>query len=76
MTSTQSNIPLSVAGGCCVLALLWTVGSVLATVVSVLDLVGGRTHLAVDIVLLVIFWGGFARGVLSGVLSAFVGISK
>ena len=52
---SRTEWPLSVSLGCCALLLLYAAGCVVATVVAITDLVGQRTHLGLDIVLLLLF---------------------
>lgn len=55
---------------CCVFALLFMVGAIISTIVAVTDLTGGRTHLVLDIVLLAVFWLGFVKSTLAGIVAA------
>ena len=54
---TQANVKLNseTAVACCGLIVAYILLSALAITVAVVDIIGGRTHLALDIFLLVVF---------------------
>lgn len=54
-TAGRSDVTVATGLTCLAVILVYAAGAIAATTVAVLDLAGQRTHLALDIVLLLIF---------------------
>lgn len=56
------NMDTETAVGCLALLTVWFIGSAIAIAVSVSDLTTRRTHIELDVALLVFFVGSFLLG--------------
>lgn len=55
MTTPSTELTGGVAFSCCALLAAYFILSAVAVTVAIVDIVGGRTHLALDIFLLLVF---------------------
>lgn len=58
----KPELSTEAAFGCCFLLAVYFIGAAIAVAVSVVDLVQGRTHLWLDVLLLVLFALPMLRG--------------